>query len=63
MRCKACDVVLDFVPLSEDLCTFCQSASKKNHNAGDQDYDHSSITGVPTDGSTLSTEDWYVSEE
>lgn len=68
MRCRACNRKLDDADLSRkardwDYCSECRSASKKEYNADEKQYDHADLTGVPMDGTTLSIEDYEKSQE
>ena len=68
MRCRACNVILDEADLMRkapdwDICSTCRSLSKKQYNADDKQYDHSALTGVPLDGSTLTLEEYEKSAE
>jgi len=68
MRCRACDMKLDEADLMRkapdwDYCSVCRSASRKEYNADEKTYDHSDITGIPLDGTTISIEDYIETEE
>ena len=66
MRCRACDMILDDSDLMRkaldwDYCSNCRSQSNKKYNADDKQYDHSDVTGIPLDGSTLTLEEYEKS--
>lgn len=61
-RCKACDDKLEEFDLrrggnDNDFCSNCRYQSSLEYNIHDRQYDHSDITGVPLDGTTITIEE------
>lgn len=66
-RCKACDFPLTSSDLRRPepdtgFCTMCISASNKEFNATDIEYDHGSVSGILLDGSTLYVDNGVLDE-
>ena len=57
-RCIACDLPLDSLDLKrsdpdDKYCSTCISVSNREFNANDKQYQHSTVSGILLDGSTL----------